>query len=169
MLTVVLLITPVTRSATQPTRPLVPSRVAPTLQEARVLVGTWELTDFTRRATDGRVTRPWGNHPAGQITYDGEGQMMALLMHESRNEASGRPSMREVEAEFSAYFGSYTVDPAQRVITHHVRGSLNAERASGDLRRNYELNDGALILTFTRPQDGATNTLVWKRMSRPSR
>jgi hypothetical protein len=166
MLTVALLFAPVARATMQPTLPPTASRTAPISQEARGLVGTWELTDFTRRATDGRVTRPWGSHPAGQITYDGEGQMMALLMHESRNEASGRPAMREVEAEFSAYFGSYTVDPIQRVITHHVRGSLNAERASGELRRHYELNDGTLILTFTRPQDGATNRLVWKQLSR---
>ena len=134
-------------------------------QDAGALVGTWELTEFSRRAADGRITAPWGSQPVGQITYDADGHVTALLMHEERNEAGGRPSSQDVQAEFSAYFGTYAVDATRRIVTHHVRGSLSAERASGELRRNYELKDGALILTFTRPQDGATNTLVWKRIS----
>lgn len=142
------------------------SILARSQQDASALVGTWELTDFSRRTTDGRITAPYGSHPAGQITYDADGHVMALLMHEERNEAGGRASPREVQAEFSAYFGTYTVDATQRIVMHDVRGSLSAERASGELRRHYELKDGSLILTFTRPQDGATNTLVWKRISR---
>ena len=90
-------------------------------------------------------------------------------MHEQRNEASGRVSPPEVQADFSAYFGTYTIDTAQRIVTHHVRGSLNAAGASGDLRRNYEFKDGTLILRFTRPQDGADNTLTFKRISRANK
>jgi hypothetical protein len=108
---------------------------------------------------------PFGSHAVGRITYDANGNVTTLLMHELRNEAAGRPSSPQVQAEFTAYFGTYTVDTTARVITHHISGSLSAERASGDLRRNYQLRDGALILTFIRPQDGATNTLVWKRIS----
>ena len=82
--------------------------------------------------------------------------------HEPR---AGRLSSREVQAEFTAYFGTYSVDTERRIIIHHVSGSLSAERASGELRRNYEFRDGSLILTFTRTQDGAMNTLIWKRLS----
>lgn len=129
-------------------------------------MGAWELVEFSRRAPSGEVTTPWGDHPAGRIIYDAEGHVTALLMHERRNEATGRASSPDVEAEYSAYFGTYTVNAAERVIIHHVSGSLSATRASRELRRNYELNDGALILTFTRPQDGLANRLVWKRVSR---
>jgi hypothetical protein len=62
----------------------------------------------------------------------------------------------------------YTVDAARRVITHRVTGSLSADRASGELRRNYAFKDDALILTFRRPQDGATNTLVEARVAAES-
>jgi Lipocalin-like domain len=109
-----------------------------------------------------------GSQPAGRIAYDADGHVTALVMHEKRNEASGARSSPEVQADFSAYFGTYSVDTAQRIVTHHVRGSLNAQGASGELRRNYELKDGALILTFTRQQDGAMNTLRFKRVSRPT-
>ena len=145
-----------------------PSIAASSSQDAQLLVGTWELTDFSRRATDGNVTAPWGSQPAGRIAYDADGHVTALVMHEERNEASGARSSPDVQADFSAYFGTYSVDTAQRIVTHHVRGSLNAQGASGELRRNYELKDGALILTFTRQQDGAMNTLRFKRVSRPA-
>ena len=87
-------------------------------------------------------------------------------MHEQRNEASGRVSSAEVQADFSAYFGTYSIDTAQRIVTHQVQGSLNASAASGELRRNYEFRDGVLILTFTRRLDGALVTLKFKRVSR---
>ena len=141
------------------------SLAAASPQDAQLLVGTWELIDFSR-ALDGRVTAPWGSQAVGRITYDADGHVTALLMHEQRNEANGRPSSPDVQSAFSAYFGTYTVDTAKRIVTHQVGASLSAERASGELRRNYQFKDGMLILTFTRPQDGATNTLKWKRISR---
>ena len=36
-------------------------------QDAQLLVGAWELVNFSRRSTDGRVTAPWGRQPAGRI------------------------------------------------------------------------------------------------------
>jgi lipocalin-like protein len=86
-------------------------------------------------------------------------------MHEHRNEADGHPSPHEVQAEFSAYFGTYIVDWTRTVVSHHVVGSLSAERASAELRRDDTFRNGALVLTFTRAQNGALNTLVWKRVS----
>ena len=155
---------PETETRARQGRPQPPLRAEPS-QDARLLVGTWELASFSRRATDGRVTDPWGSQPAGRITYDSDGHVTALVMHEQRNEASGRVSPPEVQSDFSAYFGTYTINTAQRIVTHYVRGSLNAAGASGELRRNYELKDDALILSFTRQQDGAANTLTFKRIS----
>ena len=146
------------------------SRPATSSQDARGLIGTWELREFSRRTTDGRISAPWGSHPVGQITYGAEGRVTAVLMHQDRNEADGRTSSPEIQAEFSAYFGTYVVDPARRTVTHHVSGSVSAARASGELERSYELREGGteLVLSFTRPADGAANTLVWTRVSRAS-
>ncbi|WP_084113036.1 lipocalin-like domain-containing protein [Belnapia moabensis] len=51
----------------------------------------------------------WGR-PAGRITYDTEGNMMAVLMHERRNEAAGQGRSPETRSQYSAYFGTYCVD-----------------------------------------------------------
>jgi hypothetical protein len=45
-------------------------------------------------------------------------------------------------------------------LRFHIVTTAQCERASRELRRNYEFRNGALMLTFIRTQDGATNTLV---------
>lgn len=133
------------------------------------VVGTWELVSLTWTTPDGRAIQPWGN-PAGRIAYDANGNMVALLMHERRNEAqSGSRAAPETLPQYSAYFGTYRVDAANGVITHQVTGSLNGENASGELRRTFSFENGMLILGFTTIRDGVpvTRRLVWKRISSP--
>jgi hypothetical protein len=48
------------------------------------LIGTWEIVDFSRRQTNGQVTTPFGSQAAGRITYDADGNVVALLMHATR-------------------------------------------------------------------------------------
>ena len=64
-------------------------------------------------------------------------------MHELRNEADGRSSPPGMQSQFTAYFGTYTLDVARRIVTHQVAASLSAEHTSGDLQRNYELSEAA--------------------------
>src|SRR3954452_20142713 len=53
---------------------------------ARPMIGTWELVSLTWTPPDGRAVQPWGD-ATGRITYDANGNVVALLMHERRNEA----------------------------------------------------------------------------------
>jgi hypothetical protein len=114
----------------------------------------------------GRTTERWAN-AVGRITYDAGGRVTSLLMSGRRNEADGSSSPSEVQGEFTAYFGTYQIDAAQGVITHQVAASLSGIRASGELRRSYEVKDGMLILGFPATQNGVpvTNRLIWKRVS----
>jgi len=131
------------------------------------LLGTWALMSFSARLPDGSATEPWGAHPVGRITYDPDGNVTALVMHELRNEADGRSSPPDTQAEFSAYFGSYKVDVARKLVSHKIAGSLSAARASHELQRNYELRDGSGTLSFTRPRNGlpVAHVLPFKRVS----
>jgi hypothetical protein len=113
---------------------------------------------------DGRSIEPWGK-PAGRISYDANGNVMGILMHERRNQADGLAPDPATLSSYSAYFGTYQVDPANGIIRHMVRGSLN-ENASGELQRTFAFEDGLLVLGFTTPNDGVpvTRRLVWKRV-----
>jgi hypothetical protein len=115
---------------------------------------------------DGRTVEPWGT-PAGRLAYDAAGNVMALLMHEARNEAVGQASTPAVQPQYSAYFGTYHVDAGHGVITHQVAGSLNGANASGELRRSFAFEGDNLILCFTTERDGVpvARRLVWRRIS----
>jgi hypothetical protein len=90
--------------------------------------------------------------------------MTALLMDARRNLADGRPVPPELQGSAAAYYGTYAVDPARHVVTHHVTASLRASEA-GTIERHYRLRDDTLILTADAVYEGAlvTHTLVWRR------
>jgi hypothetical protein len=129
-------------------------------------VGTWELVSFKSVLDDGSSIVPWPG-AVGRITYDADGNVTGLLMSGRRNEGNGSSSPTEAHGEFTAYFGTYQVDAERGLISHHVEASLSAARASGELRRTYEIKDGLLILGFATLRNGVamTNRLVWKRIS----
>ena len=118
------------------------------------LLGTWELVSFWwRQLPDGCVTKPWGASPVGRITYDADGHVTALVMHESRNEAGGHCSPDEVQAEFSAYFGTYSVDIEQGMVIHQVTASLSAAHASGEMRVRFNVVGIKLTIWQSRESD----------------
>jgi len=134
--------------------------------ETSSVVGMWELVSLIWTYPDGRAIEPWGA-PAGRLAYDAAGNVMALLMHEARNEAGGQMSTPAAQPQYSAYFGTYRVDAGGGVITHQVAGSLNGANASGELRRSFAFEGDDLILGFTTQRDGVSvvRRLVWRRIS----
>jgi Lipocalin-like domain len=133
--------------------------------ETSQLVGTWELVSMSWTYLDGRTIEPWGK-PPGRISYDADGNVTGMLMHERRNQADGVAPDPATLSSYSAYFGTYELDLANGVIHHRVKGSLN-ENASGELQRTFAFQDGRLILGFVASNDGVpvTRRLVWKRIS----
>jgi hypothetical protein len=130
------------------------------------VVGTWELVSLSWLTPDGRTIHPWGN-PVGRITYDADGNVQALLMHERRNLSEpGSTAAPNVQSSYSSYFGTYEIDGTTGIITHRVAGSLNSD-ASGELRRTFTFEIGDLVLGFNTVRDGVpvTRRLVWRRLS----
>jgi hypothetical protein len=91
--------------------------------------------------------------------------MAALLMDARRNQADGRAVAPEVQASAAAYYGTYTVDSARHVVTHHVAASLRASEA-GAIERRYALRGDTLVLAADALYEGArvAHTLVWRRV-----
>ena len=120
------------------------------------LLGTWELVSMSWSYPDGRRVEPWGK-ASGRITYDPDGNVVAMLMYERRNQADGRRGDPETLSSYSACFGTYSVDLTEGIIRHRVTGSLNAD-ASGELRRTFAFEAGLLVLGFTTLRDGVPIT-----------
>lgn len=138
-------------------------------------VGTWTLISQEYEREDGQVTFVSEQDGAGVIMYDAAGNMAVQIMrHERPLFASGDVvdgTDDEIIAAYkgyNAYFGTYTVDEAQRIVTHHLRGSLFPNRVGSDQVRHFTFEGNRLTLKTPPVLRGGANltgTLVWERLS----
>ena len=136
-------------------------------------VGSWQLVSFEFRHSDGTVSYPMGEAPAGMLMYDKAGNMSAQLMQRERplfavaDHHKGSPEEIKAAFEgFTAYFGTYEVDEEKGSVTHYVSGALLPNVVGKRQVRFFEFKDNQLILsTPPMPWGGEqkTGVLVWRR------
>ena len=77
-----------------------------------------------------------------------------------------------VSRTFFAYYGTYSVDPIARTVTHHVQGSLRPSWVGTDQLRGFELlDDDRMALTVVLGDAASSDTnfpgsniLMWERL-----
>jgi hypothetical protein len=117
-------------------------------------VGGWQLVSCLETRPDGQVTEPIGPRPVGQIMYSADGHMTAHLLPggEPRD-----PSWRS----YIGYFGRFTVDPDQGVVTHHVVGASEPDMIGTEQPRDFQFEGDRLILQAERAEGRAR--ITWER------
>jgi hypothetical protein len=150
--------------------PLSYARQSLAANDSSRFIGTWDLVSVEARWPDGHVTAPWGANPPGRLIYTKGGHMSALLMHELRNQATRNEVTTALQNEAAGYFGTYTVDSARHIVSHHVEATLRSVE-SGTIDRAYEFKNGNLdlIANATRDKLPVTYVLVWKRATKAGR
>lgn len=85
------------------------------------------------------------------LIYTRDGHMSVQLMFPK---SANAPDDEYVLGSYEASFGSYDVDEAKHIITHHVQGSITRNLLVGkDLPRAYQLTaDGHLIIRSAGPR-----------------
>lgn len=137
-------------------------------------VGTWKLLSFELRLTSGEIRYPMGTMPMGRIMYDDKGNMAVTVSESDRKRMTSpdkiRASLEEKSAaldSFDAYFGTYSVDEAREIVTHHIEGALFPNWTGSTQDRVYAFNEDRLELS-TAPiaygGDTAIAVLVWQRL-----
>jgi hypothetical protein len=97
--------------------------------------------------------------------YDAYGNMAVQIVPDRDRPkfAANQATAEEAQAAllgYTAYFGSYSVDPLAGTVTHHRQGNINPG-AIGDYVRRYEFaGDDKLIL---RPLESQSQ-LTWERV-----
>jgi catechol 1,2-dioxygenase len=147
---------------------------APVANDARALVGMWELVSRVQRDAQGNVVPEpsLGSDPVGYITYDSSGRMAVQLMARHR---SGTPCATTARSDanniehvggYDAYFGRYVVDTTAQVVTHTLEGSISPVDVGRKMTRRYRLDGDTLTLEFEPGGAGSalTRTLVWRRV-----
>jgi hypothetical protein len=142
---------------------------------AHSFAGTWRLADAYAETDAGKQPFPLGERTQGLIIYDDAGYMSAQLMSADRARLSAR-NLDDVPLEefktaylgYTSYFGTFTLNVAEKTVTHHVEGSLAAGWVGGDQLRYFEFVEGNLVLKTPpiRIADGSkvVNTLIWARV-----
>ena len=125
--------------------------------------------------SDGEMLYPYGQEPQGRLMYDRQGHMAVQIMRPGivpfavYDRWMGTPE--EVRTAFNgylAYYGIYTIDAAEKTITHHIRGSVFPNYIGDAVVRAYAFSGDRLTLsTPPMPFGGkkGTGRLVWLRVA----
>jgi len=112
------------------------------------LTGAWHLVSIT--GPDGKLVI--AGVPQGMLLYTRDGHMSVQLMYA---ESANAQSNEYVKNGYEASFGSYDVNEATHVLTHHVQGSVTRGLLAGkDLPRIYRFSaTGRLIIRSARADE----------------
>jgi hypothetical protein len=109
---------------------------------------------YEARASSGEIRHPLGQQVVGQLFYDVGGNMSAHVMRVDRPSFASNDPAAGTEAEVRAafegyvsYFGTYTMDPATRCVTHHVRGASFPNWTGHEQVRYYRIDGSRLVLS----------------------
>jgi hypothetical protein len=132
-------------------------------------VGTWKLVSFEEQLPDGRVTRPYGEEPAGLLTYDAAGYMSVQVMRRDRPRLSsekiadaGADELKLAVEGFTAFFGAYEIDEERAMVIHHVEGHLLPNGVGKALARRFEFIGDSAERLLLKPSE--TRTVTWERV-----
>ena len=114
------------------------------------LIGAWHLEHIDLPEPDGKPSDI--PQPKGMLIYTRDGHMSVQLMYPK---SANNQSNEYVLDGYEASFGSYEVNEAKHMLTHHVQGSNTRDLLVGkDLSRVYQFTvDGKLIIRSARPDE----------------
>ena len=145
------------------------------------LVGSWRLVSRESRRASGERVEDAGlsTLPQGVLIYDRSGHVAAQLSRRDRTTAmigeecqaattiKGTPDTAQTVLGYDAYFGTYTINERDGIVTHHLQAALWPGEIGKSIDRHFKIDGDQLTITFnTTTRDGTkvTRTLVWERM-----
>jgi len=134
-------------------------------------VGSWKLVSI-----EGPNQQPIRGKPFGMIMYDNTGHMAVQIV---RGERPAFPSpakatdkeRAQAYSTYTAYYGTYTFDPENHIVIHHLEGSLVPGQIGQDNIRYFELKGNRLTLSVANDGKGGripfkdtTRHLIWEKV-----
>ena len=130
-------------------------------------IGAWRLVSFEEETSDGEIVFQYGKDPIGLLIYDSSGRVSVQIMRRDREalsttewETTPAGKIKEAVEGFTAFFGSFEVDAANKIVIHHVDGHLLPESVGKKLRREFEFDGNRLIL-----KPSPHRRVIWERIS----
>lgn len=128
--------------------------------------------DWKGIKADGSIVYPYGEYAQGIIHYTSEG-IMSMQLQRSDRTRLGTDDYDSVDAElildaykgFFSYFGAYSLDEEQKVITQTIEGCKNPDWIGRELKRAYTLS-GDILTLRSDSVIGMDHILRWKRVKK---
>lgn len=140
------------------------------------LLGAWSFVSVVSERDDGTTAQPFGADPKGIIIFTASGhfslfQSQAEIPRIAANDRA-RATAEEARAIVNgsiAYFGTYTVNEAERTLSLRLEGSTYANLLGGAGQPRIITALTATELSFTNPRtpSGVTLRNSWRRASPP--
>jgi len=139
-----------------------------------VLPGTWKLIsriDCTRNG-ERRVEPSLGEDPVALLFYDRSGNFAAQFMKRDRScpisdVAVSASNNSRAQDGYDAYFGTYTIDEAERTVTQRLVGALSKENVGLVVTRRMLVEGDTLTIkleTTSAEGEAVIRTLIWSRV-----
>ena len=140
------------------------------------LIGAWKLVSATQTLADG-TTRPspaYGPHQAGYMIYTDTHLMCSVNVNQDRPQwaspaAPADAEMKTAFGGFGAYCATFTVNAADKSVTHHVQFDKSPNAAGTDRKRFFTLQGNRLVLKIDpkeNPPGVTENTITWERVAK---
>jgi hypothetical protein len=133
--------------------------------------GSWKLISIEG------PNRPPNTTSSGILMYDGVGHMSVHIVRGDRPafpNGRARATDKEKAAAFdtyTAYYGTYTFEPENGIVVHHLEGSLGPGQIGQDNIRYFELQGNHLTLSVANDGKGGrlarrdtTSHLTWEKI-----
>lgn len=82
------------------------------------IVGTWTLASIYDEFPNGKRDNLWGPDVKGSVTYDSSGRFSQLIISAHRPKSESGP--RAPVGQAIGYFGTYSVNEADKTVTQHI-------------------------------------------------
>jgi hypothetical protein len=136
------------------------------------LVGTWTLVSSDQVRPDGSKLKQFGANPRGIDVFDANGRFFLMIASADNSKiASKDPSSKTNTEEVGglivesiAYYGTYTVNEAERVAILHLEASTFPNQTGTDQKRTItSLTADELKYSGPAAMSGVQIHQVWKR------
>jgi hypothetical protein len=137
------------------------------------LVGSWNLISFHIKNPSGLKAYPFGKDAQGRLIYEADGRMAVQLMNPIRPRVTSDDPLVTSEAEvraafggYAAYYGTYSVNPDEKTIVHHIEAALLPNWVGTDQQRHFDFDGKQLTLNGSLLLGGVQGivSLVWERL-----
>jgi hypothetical protein len=118
------------------------------------LVGGWSLVSRVTTSADGKVLTDVGLSatPKGILIYDRAGHVatVEMLADECREaqKVKGTNDTAQTILGYDAYFGTYTVNQKEGIVTHHLESALFPGDIGKSIVRRFAISGDTLTIKF---------------------